>query len=214
MSMFTMRSWKPFDSELNSSCWVEVYSLAATTKSKKQTASSHPAFPLSSHLLFPNSFVMCISLWAHSRLANSCLTNQCSGQMESTLKPSFKRNECLSLAWWEHIQNIPWGESQRLLGHLSVGSHTVLNLFQGGRWERCSGPSVKLASQIWCWSVLWKLFHPIIFQKNMWFCSGLFPRSPPGWLHISQSHFGCTKGELTSWRCLLLSPLKRKLVLQ
>lgn len=116
MSVFTIRSWKPFDSELNSSCWVEVYSLAATTKSKKQTASSHPAFPLSSHLLFPNSFVMCISLWAHSRLANSCLTNQCSGQRESTLKPSFKRNECLSLAWWEHIQNIPLGRITEVAG--------------------------------------------------------------------------------------------------
>lgn len=59
---------------------------------------------------------MCISLWAHSRLANSCLTNQRSGQMESTLKPSFKRNECLSLAWWEHIQNIPLGRITEVAG--------------------------------------------------------------------------------------------------
>lgn len=80
--------------------------------------SYHNAFPLSSHFLFPNSLVIFISLWAHSRLTNSCLLSQCLGQMKNTLQYSFKRT---GVSHW------PDGSTsrilQRVLGHLCLWDH-------------------------------------------------------------------------------------------
>lgn len=76
ISLFTIKVQRPFDFELNSSPWGLSIHWWLQQQPRNWLISYHNALPRSPHFLFPNSLVIFIRLWAHSKLDNSCLINQ------------------------------------------------------------------------------------------------------------------------------------------